>query len=279
MDDQAISRLVFLARTYDEITSTIVSTKQRLAHMKSAEDPEMDDLVQMLTKVKDKNKRQLERHLEYWPIWSHWMKGVPGCGPFIGSNMIILYYYRFAPICKDCSGVLIRVEKNDEERGGFVCEDCGKKAKSDGLLVYRTERKHFPKVSSWWKYMGMHCDETGHKPKLKKGVVAKWSTRGRMICYQLSDQFVRNPKTLYGQFLTDRKRKRESTHPEASKGHRHAMARNEAAKLFLAHFFQVAKTLDGEVFTRPYAEVIMGHNNIIEPYYFDPSMYGADVAA
>ena len=262
MDNPSIEHLNFLVSTYDACTKTLTATKNRICHLNPELKPEHDDIIKAMEAIKDKVSRKITKHLNMWPIWTHWMENIPGCGPAIASNLILLYYYKFVPICKDCAGELIRDD-------GLKCSECGKPAKSDGVLQYRIDRKRFEKVSSWWHYMGMHCDDTGRKPKLKSGVVSDWNSKGRAICYQLGEQFIKQSKGPYRAFYDDRKRKREQTHPDATQFHRNNMARHETAKLFLAHFMAVAKHLDGEEFTKPYAHTLMGHTNYIEPFMFD----------
>jgi hypothetical protein len=93
-----------------------------------------------------------------------------------------------------------------------------------------------------------------------------------MIGYQIADQFNRQvDRTEYGKYLLGRKAKREKTHPKASKGHRLNMAKNETVKLFLAHFWHVARELEGLSTEGPYIQAVGGHTGIIAPYYFEPA--------
>jgi len=261
-DQATIEHLNFLVKTYDAVTKTVAATKNRLCHLSPDASAKQDDVVKAMGSIKGRLSRQIGKQLEYWPLWSAWMKNVPGCGPSLAGKLITLYYYRFTPTCKHCGGDL---EKKD---GWLLCRDCGKAAKKDGVLKYKIAIKHFPKVSSWWHYMGVHCGADGRKPKRKAGVVNDWSSAGRTVAFHLGEQFIKN-KSAYRDFFDTRKAKRERTHPEASAMHRNNMARHETAKLFLSHFIQVAKILDGEVFTQPYAGVLMGHTNIIAPFYFE----------
>ena len=110
----------------------------------------------------------------------------------------------------------------------------------------------------------------GSMPKRKKGVQVNWSTKGRTLGFMISDQFNRQTnKTEYGKFLLDRKKKHQKNHPDWSKGHVLNAAKNETVKLFLAHFWHVARTIDGKPVSEPYAGAIMGHTNIIKPFYWE----------
>jgi hypothetical protein len=265
-DQSTVEYLQYLVKTYEAVTKTITATKNRLCHLNEDAAPADDNVIKAMESIKGKLSRQIEKQLTYWEVWTEWMKHVPGCGPAIASKLIILYYYRFLPICKDCGNGL---EKKD---CCLVCQACGKQAKKDGVLKHKLDFKKFNTVSSWWHYMGMHCNGDGKKPMRKKGVAQTWNSSGRAVCFQLGEQFIKQ-KSEYRAFFDERKAKREKTHPEASKLHRNNMARHETAKLFLSHFIQVAKAIEGEEFTKPYAQTLMGHTNFTKPFYFESFLH------
>lgn len=270
VDETVVRNLNYLCKTYDGATKLIVSTKNRIAALNPDAIADHQEEVKALESFKGKLTRKIEKELEFWPVWTEWLKDLPGVGPFIGGNLVLLYYYRFTPVCP-CGTALVKkqVEKDGKEFNTFWCESCKKSMKGDGVTQHKVEEKDFPNISGWWHYCGRHVIE-GKMPKRKKGEVVDWSSRGRMIGYQFADQINRQAEThLYKRFMLERKAKREKTHPEASKGHRHNMAKHETVKLFLAHFWTVARTLDGKTVSAPYAETILGHTGIIEPYYFD----------
>jgi hypothetical protein len=171
------------------------------------------------------------------------------------------------PICPRCSA---KIDLDNREDGGYQCDKCGKKLKGEGNLKFNIEEKDFPKISAWWSYLGEANDpETGKKMKKKKGSAANWSHKGRLISYQIGESFVYHKADHpYKNFYLARKKRREKTHPDASKMHRHNMARRETAKLFLSHFWQVARTIDGKEVTAPYAGAVLDHTNIIEPFFW-----------
>ena len=110
----------------------------------------------------------------------------------------------------------------------------------------------------------------GAMPKRKKGVQVNWSTPGRTIGFHIGDQFNRQKEDHpYKAFLIGRKKKHEKNHPDWSKGHIHNAAKNETVKLFLAHFWHVARTIEGLSVSEPYSGAIMGHTNIIKPFYWE----------
>ena len=299
-DEQAIKNLNFLCKTYDGMNRLLVSTKNRLQAInpeqfkvstetkgirpKKSLEPEQNaervlamDELQMMTWTKDRITSRIKKELKLWDIWTHWLQDVPGIGPFIAGNLILFYYYKFTPVCQECGAELEKHEKvdpaSDKKINVFKCSVCKKKAKGDGVLQHRIDFKDFARVSSWWHYMGMHV-VNGVKPKRAKGVVCDWTTKGRTLCYQVGDQFNRQSEDHpYKAFLLKMKKKHERKNAdrdkEWSKGHIHNAAKNEAAKLFLSHFWHVARTLEGkDTEAGPYIKQIPGHT-IIPPYYWD----------
>ncbi len=250
MQDLTIRNLKYLLKTYDGIKRETARTKQRLKSLIPDADEKNQPEIQEYESRKGKISRQIEKALEYWPIWTEWMKDIKGIGPFIAGNLVILYYYRFVPLCKKCGGDL----------EDFTCIDCDEKAKGDGLLEYRIEDKDFRQVSSWWHYLGEHNDpETGRMPRRKKGVQGDWSSLGRNISWQIGESInkfgVNGHK--YKAFY--------NTHKE--KGKRHGDAIRRTRKLFLSHFWHVARTIDGKPNKGPYVVNLPGHN-VIPPYYW-----------
>jgi len=269
---EAINYLKFMVRTYDGITDLITGTKQRLLQMNPEVNPKNDFLLggengtKGLEAVKGALVRRMEKELIHWPLWTQWLKQVPGIGPSFGAKLIVMYYYKFVPVC-ECGTGLIKQE------GTFWCETCQKSSKGEGNTKYKVVERDFPCISSWWKFMGVHCDAEGRKPKRKAGVVCDWSTAGRTLAYLIGTSFMKlSPeKCLYRDFYDARIVKRLKTHPDATKMHRMNMARNEAGRLFLAHMWTVARTLDGKPVSLPYAFTIMGHSedHYIKPPYFE----------
>jgi hypothetical protein len=279
-NERLIGYLNYLVRTYDGVTQLIVSTKQRLCSLPGEKiEQDYDSMLkgegkaEGLETVKGRITRAVEKEIRQWDIWGSWLKNIPGIGPIIGAKLIILFFYRFLPICKKCGGDLEKKKVKDNgsegiEVGKLVCLKCGEIAK-DGVLDHKLDFKDFATISKWWAYMGRHTVD-GVMPKRKKGIVCNWSTRGRTLGFHIGDQFNRQDEDhLYKKFLLERKRKHEANHPDWTKGHRHNAAKNEAVKLFLSHFWVVARTLEGKPVSEPYAGAIMGHSDIIKPFYWE----------
>lgn len=265
VDNETIKVLTYKCRVYDGVTEQIKISKQRLLALLPAGKPEHQDEIKAMKTLKGQVTLKIGKLLKYWPIWTEWMKDVPGIGPFIAGNLVLLYYYRFVPICTKCGADLKKVDKT------FICVSCGAKAKGKGILQTRIERREFPMVSSWWHYMGRHINKDGKMPKHVKNVASSWSSKNRTLGYHIGEEFNKQiPGHSYKAFSLKRKEKREKQYPDYTPKHRHNMAMNETVKLFLSHFWHVARTLEGKSTEGPYAEVILKHTNIIPPYYWKP---------
>lgn len=263
MEDQHIRELVFLVRTYDGFTRFGASAQNRYQSLIGKEGMKYDDVINEAGSIKGKMLRRIEKTMGIWPYWTEYLANVPGIGPAIAGRLIIHFKYRFQAICPECAG---DVEKKD---GTMICLGCGKTLKGDGNLKYRIDERDFPTISKWWAFMGRH-NVDGKMPKLKAGEVANWSTPGRTLGKLIGDSFIKQGAgNRYRQFYDQRKAKAQKDHQEASKGHIHNMAENEMIKLFLAHAWTVFRTLDGKPVTAPYAGVIMGHTNLVAPFYFE----------
>jgi len=167
-NDDVIKNLNFLCKVYDANNAMSVGVKNRIQSLNPDMQLKHSDTLKTLKSTHDRLARQIEKELEFWPIWTAWMKDVPGIGPFIAGNLVLLYYYRFIPICKECGGDLIKQEKKEDKPAGYLCGSCGKKAKGDGILAHRIDTtKDFSNVSKWWAYCGEHVID-GKKPKMKK---------------------------------------------------------------------------------------------------------------
>ncbi len=266
-NDDVIRSLNYYCKNYDAILKTLVATKNRLAHINQEESIKHNKIVKDLESIKDRLSRDIIKELEYWPIYTEWLKAVPGIGSFVSGNLVLLYYYKFVAICSDCGTDVIK--KENGEGNTFFCPTCNRSIKGDGILKTRIDTsKDFSNVSKWWAYLGEHVID-GKMPKRKAGVASNWSAKGRQVAFQIGESF--NKQALehpYKNHLLEVKSKLETVYPEKSKGHRHSMAKMRAVKLFLSHFWHVAREMDGKSTRGVYADVILEHTGIIPPYYW-----------
>ncbi|MBC8438175.1 MAG: hypothetical protein H8D87_00610 [Deltaproteobacteria bacterium] len=266
---ESIAYLNYLIRTYQSLTDMMAATKNRLQSLPGDHPVKFDrilhgeDKEEGLETIKGRISRLIGKELPAWAVWERWLKDVPGIGNVTAAELIMLYYYKYIPVCKDCVTVL------EKQEGTYWCESCQKSVKGDGNLDYLLGDKDFQTISKWWAYMGRDIKD-GAMRKRKKGEMSNWSSSGRRLGFLIGESFNKQqPDHKYKAVLLAEKAKYEKSQPEISKGWRHNKAKNNAIKLFLAHFWTVCRTLDGKPVSDPYAMVIMGHTNYIKPFYFE----------
>ncbi|MCK5608682.1 hypothetical protein KAR91_42790 [Candidatus Pacearchaeota archaeon] len=262
MEEIFIKNLRYLTKEYEEITKNSVRAQNRLAALEI--DKKYCDIYKKLESIKGNIERRIRKELEAWPIWNLWMSDIKGLGGFIAAKLINFYYYRFTAVCPKCEDILERKDNT------LWCERCGKSVKGEGNLRFKIEIKDFPKISSWWHYLGMHNPNGGKKAKRKKGEQSDWSQDAQRVCFLIGEQFIKQVNSLYREHYLRVKSKKDRTHPDATKMHKHNMARHETAKLFASHFWMVAREIEGLEVTIPYSATLLGHENVIKPFYWEP---------
>ncbi len=273
-DETTIKMMGLDIKNYFSVTKNIVVITNRLTALEDMDIPaEYDDIlkgnknVAGLATVKGRLERQINRNIQDWGIWTEYLQHVPGIGPIIAGNLIMLYYYRHVPICKKCKADLIKEETEDSWK--WVCHGCKGTVKGDGVLQTRIEHKDFPTISKWWAYMGRHTVD-GAVPTRKKGVTANWSAQGKLIGRYIGDSFEKMPADHpYKKFIVERRARHDKNNPKWPESRKRSAAKNETVKLFLAHFWHVARTLEGKEVSAPYSGAIMGHTNLIDPFFWE----------
>lgn len=261
--EDRVRNLKYLVAGYEGLTRMIASVKQRRISLNPSMDEKHDPFLKGeedakgLEYFKGTQERRIRKECEFCSLWNNWFTEVPGIGGAIGGRLILMYYYKFVPICKKCGADL-----GDE----FTCPICLKSAKGDGLLGHRIEERDFPTISKWWAFMGRATDDEGKIVKRKAGKKSEWSTKGKTLGYHIGENFIK-VQNKYTENYYDSKKKYERTRPEWTKAHRHNAAKNDMVKLFLSHMWQVAREIDGKPITEPYVGSMEGHT-VIPPYYW-----------
>jgi len=128
----------------------------------------------------------------------------------------------------------------------------------------------FENNSAIYKYAGF-MSHNGVIQKRRKGEQGKWSNELRTTLYKLTDSWIKlggGYRKYYDQFKT-RETERNLQRPkdgQLSKGHIDSRARRRVAKLFLSHFLQRWREMEGLSVRLPYPIEYLGHTKIIEPF-------------
>jgi len=282
--------LKFEMKEYNMLNKAIVSTKNRLAAsgidvnpktcevLKGGYDAISEERFRGLEKLKEATSRKIVKILKAFPVYEDWISKIKGFGPFIAGTLIVSYYAKFQPVCPHCDSDM----PVPDGSGKWVCPECGKSPKKEGMVQYRFVERDFPNCSKWVAFCGMSIDPaTGKKVKRQKNKQSNWNSQCRTACWHFGDQVVMNKDLFYYSLYLDRKKKAEKDHPTSSKGHWNNMAKHEMAAMMLRHFWAVARTLDGKPVTRPYIFTEHGnpdgkHTQFVEPPYFNKEIVYVD---
>jgi hypothetical protein len=147
------------------------------------------------------------------------------------------------------------------------------------LLAQIDDISKFDTVSKLWRFAGKAVID-GKAERNKPGEKSHFNRRLKSICYLISDQFIKQQTPVYVDLYYSEKERIRREYPEKIKNpdkssrwpyaytdsHVHRMARRKTEKIFLSHLWLVWREAEGLPVSKPYAEQILGHSNIIEPH-------------
>jgi hypothetical protein len=150
-------------------------------------------------------------------------------------------------------------------------------------------------ISAIWKFAGQ-CPGFDRKVK---GIKLAYNARLKVLCWKMGESFVKvsgkegaTYGRLYAEFKSEEIKRNESGFYRAaaqrelekkkfkaedsvtkkrllagmlSDAHLHARAKRRAIKIFLSHYYVIARQSRHLPVRRPYAETVLHHNGIIEP--------------
>lgn len=279
--EEAIAYFNYLQKTYDAVNRVSVATQQRRKSLpgyggeevKAKEDPIVIDQL----KLKEKIKRELLKQLEWWPIWTEYLKDIPGIGPAIAAKLIMYYYIKCIQVCKKCGTDLVRTNEegeilSEDYEGKFswFCPTCEKKIKGEGLFKYRFEIRKWKSISAWLKYMGRSVVD-GKIDTRHEGEKANFSPKKKSIGFLLRQQFEYHDDSPYKKFALEKMKKHEEKNafrPEPfNDKHIKNAGYNEAVKRFLINFMIVDREIRGLPYESPY---ILAKNGNHHTHYESP---------
>ena len=171
------------------------------------------------------------------------------------TNPLNDYYERFHTIEKDIAKYLAGSVK-DHPMWNWM-----KKVKGIGpilasILLSTIDIRKADHVSSIWKYAGLAPGQ-----KRQKGKKIDYNPFLKSACWKIGESFVKTKgeyrkiydtsKTFYQQKFPETKKEGKRT--LYTKGHIHAMAKRRAVKLFLSHFWEAWRRMEGLPVSEPYA--------------------------
>jgi len=120
-------------------------------------------------------------------------------------------------------------------------------------------------VSQLWRYCGLDAQYT----KRKKGMTEEEAKKcgnpylKKELLGVLGDNFIKQRTPVYRDIYDTEKQKQLDR--GLTKGHAHARARRKMIKLFVAHYYEVARKSEDLPYREPYAFEYLNHTTKIEP--------------
>lgn len=119
-------------------------------------------------------------------------------------------------------------------------------------------------AASIWRYAGMAVTPEGKAERLVKGQKAGYNPRLKTTCFLISTNFLRS-RSPYSELYYSSKSYYEAGRSDWTKAHIHLASMRRMVKRFLAHYYEVGRTLYGLEVRRPYVEERLGHTHIDRP--------------
>jgi hypothetical protein len=181
-------------------------------------------------------KSFMQQYIKTEPLYTKWLSKIRGLGPVLSSDLLHIIGY--------CDG------------------------------KYPDGREKVPTISSLWHYCGLHV-VNGKAPKREKGKKIDWNDDARTLAWNIANSFIRKRTKPYRQVYDSEKKRQlslmDSNAPNAPDSLKHAelRARRKVAKIFLAHYWLVARRIKGLPVTKPYAFDRLNHQHEIPPPFWD----------
>ncbi len=118
-------------------------------------------------------------------------------------------------------------------------------------------------VSALWKYCGYGVTD-GQADRRRKGEKISFNPKAKVVCYKISSSFIKTGSPYRREY--DRiKLFYEANRDEWTKIHIHNASLRKMVKLFLSHFYQRWRELEGLPVRDPYPIEKLGHTSLSTP--------------
>ncbi len=229
-------------RTFDKKykDENLPKTLEKMVEQKKFTQKEYEYLVKFLEisknaqKFEDDYKVLMLKYVENEPVYNVFLCSIKGIGPVISARLIKSFGY---------------------------CE-------------------RYEHISSLWKHCGLHV-VNGKAPKRAKGEKIEYSPELRSFVWNIGESFIKLNSPIYREFYDAAKKqyaemvfregellekygepyKKEDVHFKPL--HAHNRAKRKMEKLFLSHYWMVARETAGLPVSEPYVQEKLGHNHII----------------
>lgn len=162
-----------------------------------------------------------------------------------------------------------------------------KQIKGIGPIIVARLIKNFGDCSQYdtssklWAHCGYGVEKDGTAPKKQKGKEISYNPKLRTFVWNISDSLMKlNKNGFYRQTYVEEKERQlaeeyekgylaskwngyQADDTKLSKGHAHARALRKMVKIFLDHYWVVARTIAGLETEKNYVEGVLGHIHIV----------------
>lgn len=121
-------------------------------------------------------------------------------------------------------------------------------------------------VSALWRYAGYAVID-GEREKPTKGEKLHYNNRLKTSCYLIGTSFLRSGSE-YRKVYDDARDYYEANRPDWTKLHKHNASMRKMIKVWLAHLWEVWRTIEGLETRSLYVQERLGHNHITTPAEF-----------
>lgn len=138
--------------------------------------------------------------------------------------------------------------------------------KISGALIHLLhDCSRFDSISKLWAYGGLKV-ENGKVQKHVQGQQSNWSDKIKTVACSLAFLMYQWKADVYAHIFS--KEKQRWLDAGLEQGHAHNRAKRKVAKIFLSHYWVVARTLAGLPVSQPWVTQHGGHCDYIEPPYW-----------
>lgn len=130
-----------------------------------------------------------------------------------------------------------------------------------------------PYVSCLWRYAGFAVTGEGKAERPKKGEKLHYNNRLKTVMFNVLMSFLKS-HSPYADLYYTAIEFYQANRTEWTLAHCKAAARRKTIKVFLQHYWLVARTINGLPVTEPYVQGKLGHNHIYRPQQFGWSDFG-----
>lgn len=115
-----------------------------------------------------------------------------------------------------------------------------------------------PTISSLWRYAGYGLNEAGERDRPRKGEKLVYNAKLRVALFTLAESFLR-ASSPYRDVYDTAKQKYQETRKDWTKIHIHLASMRKMIKVYLAHYYEHARELEGLPIREPYVFEKLGH--------------------